>query len=142
MVDAVKSRPAVMPSEAPAVKEAAVEAPAEEPSIDALFGPADSGDADTKDTPADDYAALIDDIFGQHRSIESESQVPAMPVSTVVGTIEVGATNSYRVVSFEATQSRTWVDNTGQFSTTGRLIEIQSNAVRLLKDNGRTCTVS
>ena len=74
-----------MPSEAPAVKEAAVEAPAEEPSIDALFGPADSGDADTKDTPADDYAALIDDIFGQHRSIESESQVPAMPVSTAVG---------------------------------------------------------
>ncbi|MGB0600207.1 MAG: SHD1 domain-containing protein, partial [Rubripirellula sp.] len=120
----------------------AEEAPTEEPSIDDLFGPADSDDADTKETPADEDSAEIDDIFGQHRSIESESQVQAMPVSTGVGTIEVGATNSHRVVSFEDTRSRTWVDNTRQFSTTGRLIEIQPNAVRLLKDNGRTCTVS
>jgi hypothetical protein len=120
----------------------AEEAPAEEPSVDDLFGPADSDDAKTKETPTDEAAAEIDDIFGQHRAIESESQVQAMPVSTAAGTIEVGATNSHRVVSFEDTRSRTWVDNTGQFSTNGRLIEIQANAVRLLKDNGRTCTVS
>ncbi|MDG2222327.1 MAG: SHD1 domain-containing protein [Rubripirellula sp.] len=118
------------------------EAVGEEPSVDDLFGPADSGDADLKETPADEDAAEIDDIFGQHQTIESEIQVQAMPVSTATATIQVGAANSHRVVSLDDTRSRTWIDNTGQFSTNGRLIEIQANTVRLLKDNGRTCTVS
>jgi hypothetical protein len=36
---------------------------------------------------------------------------------------------------------RHWVDNTGLYEIDGRLIEITDVAVRILKDNGRTCTV-
>ena len=36
---------------------------------------------------------------------------------------------------------RVWIDNTGKFSTEGRLIEIGDDFVRLMKSNGRTCTV-
>ena len=33
------------------------------------------------------------------------------------------------------------MDNTGLYEVQGRLIEIQDNHVRLLKETGRTCTV-
>jgi hypothetical protein len=36
---------------------------------------------------------------------------------------------------------RVWIDNTGGFSTEGRLTEIGDDFVRLTKTNGRTCTV-
>ena len=36
---------------------------------------------------------------------------------------------------------RWWTDNTGQFRTEGRLVEVQDEAVRLLKTNGKFCTV-
>ena len=36
---------------------------------------------------------------------------------------------------------RTWVDNTGLFTTQGRLVVIQSDFVRLIKDNGHFTTV-
>ena len=42
----------------------------------------------------------------------------------------------------ENTRVRTWVDNTGQYETVGRLIVIADDFVRLLKSNGKTCTVS
>jgi hypothetical protein len=38
-------------------------------------------------------------------------------------------------------QLREWVDNTGRYSTRGRLIQFVDGAVRLLKENGRTTTV-
>ena len=37
--------------------------------------------------------------------------------------------------------SRTWVDNTGRYRTTGQLVEVAASHIRLLKENGRTCTV-
>jgi hypothetical protein len=37
---------------------------------------------------------------------------------------------------------RQWVDNTGNFSCQGRLISLTDGQVRLMKDNGRTTTVS
>jgi hypothetical protein len=37
---------------------------------------------------------------------------------------------------------RTWVDNTGNYSCRGRLILFLESHVRLLKENGRTTTVS
>jgi hypothetical protein len=36
---------------------------------------------------------------------------------------------------------RTWNDNTGNFTVNGKLIAILDGKVRLLKDNGKTCTV-
>ena len=36
---------------------------------------------------------------------------------------------------------RHWTDNTGTFAVNGKLIAILDGKVRLLKENGRTCTV-
>ncbi len=36
---------------------------------------------------------------------------------------------------------RHWVDNTGLYTVDGRLVEILDGKVRLVKENGRTCTV-
>ena len=36
---------------------------------------------------------------------------------------------------------RQWVDNTGTFTTVGRMIEIRGQSIRLMKENGRTATV-
>jgi hypothetical protein len=37
--------------------------------------------------------------------------------------------------------NRVWVDNTGHYTTRGRLVAFLDGHVRLLKDNGRTSTV-
>ena len=37
---------------------------------------------------------------------------------------------------------RMWNDNTGNFAVHGKLIAVLDGKVRLLKTNGRTCTVS
>ena len=42
----------------------------------------------------------------------------------------------------EQLATRHWVDNTGNFEVDARLIEILDGKVRLLKDNGATCTVA
>jgi hypothetical protein len=36
---------------------------------------------------------------------------------------------------------REWVDNTGRFRVTGKLVRVGEDYVKLLKENGRTCTV-
>ena len=36
---------------------------------------------------------------------------------------------------------RTWVDNTGNFQVTAKLVEVLDGKVRLLKDSGKTTTV-
>jgi hypothetical protein len=36
---------------------------------------------------------------------------------------------------------RTWIDNTGNFTVNGKLIAILDGKIRLLKENGKTCTV-
>ena len=36
---------------------------------------------------------------------------------------------------------REWVDNTGKYTTVGRLAEIGTSYVRLAKSNGKFCTV-
>jgi hypothetical protein len=36
---------------------------------------------------------------------------------------------------------RQWVDNTGKFQVTAKLVEVLDGKVRLLKDSGKTTTV-
>jgi len=36
---------------------------------------------------------------------------------------------------------RTWTDDTGSYTTEGRLKDITNQSVRLMKSNGKTCTV-
>jgi len=92
-------------------------APAEAP-MDDLFGePALPAPADA--------APAADDIFGAPPATE-----PAAPVKNALDDL-FGENSRFRV----------WIDNTGEFSTEGRLVEIGADYIRLLKGNGRICTV-
>ncbi|MEM7314323.1 MAG: SHD1 domain-containing protein [Planctomycetota bacterium] len=91
---------------------------------DDLF-PADDagGAADPADDlfPADDAAPAGDDPAGEAPSEESGDDID-----------DLFGSNS---------RVRTWVDNTGKYSTVGRLVELNTSNVRILKENGRLCTV-
>lgn len=134
--------------------------------IDNLFGdpPADSPAGDTESTPpadppAGDTNSNLDDLFGGENteaapagessepSIDDlfgksdyEGELPA-PVSSEPAIQVVAAQVAEALNPLSQTHERTWIDNTGRFKVNGRLIEINSDNVRLLKDNGRTCTV-
>jgi 3-oxoacyl-ACP reductase-like protein len=101
------------------------DAPAPAPaadSLDDLFNaPADAAPA----APAAP-AEKLDDIFGS---------APAAQQNVV--SIELKP----QVDPLEESRERVWIDNTGSFSTQGRLIEIGEDFIRLMKENGRTCTV-
>ena len=107
-----------------------------EEETDDLFGPAD----DAADDAADDLFGPIeeeevmeeetDDLFGptEEESMEEESD----PADDLFGAAPVPA---------EALGMRSWVDNTGLYTTNGRLLVIGEDYVQLLKDNGNTTTV-
>jgi hypothetical protein len=114
---------AAPPAEA-APEEKPAEAPAEEP-LD-LFGepaetetemPAESEEQPVEEQPAEESTDDTDDIFGASRGILREP----------------GGLASHEL--------RLWIDNTGNYSTRGRLISLLEGHVRLLKENGRTTTV-
>ncbi|MCO8121812.1 SHD1 domain-containing protein [Stieleria sp. TO1_6] len=74
----------------------------------------------------------MDDLFGQSNPAAAPDSVSVQVVSTVpIDSVD----------PLGSTHVRTWIDNTGKFQVQGRLIEITSEYVRLLKSNGRTCTV-
>ncbi|WP_419189444.1 SHD1 domain-containing protein [Stieleria marina] len=143
------------PFGAPATPAGNDKAPAADADLDDLFG-APASDA----TPA--TTDSIDDLFGSAGNVATPEnmieELPAPIIDSVKETIaeklateEVSAkplrlqvVSAPRVVSINPlseTRVRTWIDNTGQFRTAGRLIEITATHVRLLKSNGRTCTV-
>lgn len=96
--------------------------PADE-AADDLFG--DEGldapaaeEAPTEDTPAEESQEdAFDDLFGSFGAVLREPG------------------------GVESAMDRTWVDNTGRFSTVGRLIAIDADAVRLEKQSGALATV-
>lgn len=69
---------------------------------------------------------------------ESGDSLPARPGSAA---IESAAPFS-ATLSVPASPRRLWVDITGQWSTTGRLVDVGPEQVRILKVNGRLTTVS
>lgn len=131
------------------------EAPAEEmPAEDNLFGddagyddggfgeeaPAEEAPAEA---PADESGDDLfdfgggDDLFGEEPAdagdapAEEEAGADLFDFGAVLN--EPGGTQS--------AQDRTWVDNTGRFSTVGSLLAIDGNAVRLSKPTGAVATV-
>ncbi|MEO0530320.1 MAG: SHD1 domain-containing protein [Planctomycetota bacterium] len=70
-----------------------------------------------EDAPADDTEDAFDDLFGGFGAILREPG------------------------GVESARDRTWVDNTGRFSTVGRLIAIDGGSVRLMKQSGTVATV-
>lgn len=120
-------------------------------SIDELFGtPATSGTDDSQPELS------IDDLFGMLQSGPATVTTPAVEAETEIATEIAAETESVAVataplhVVSNVTESidpladareRVWVDNTGKFHVEGKLIEVRDDHVRLLKTNGRTCTV-
>ena len=104
-----------------------------------LFDDSDAGEEPVDDEEGDD----LEDLFNQNLpAIETENLVEARPAPADANdnrVVEVSATSA---ASRDALPVRQWTDNTGLFSTVGRLIEVSPESVRLLKDNGRNTTVA
>ena len=134
----------------------------EDTSVDDLFGSSESSDElfdAPSETPTEEAESDfdIDDLFGKTSTPADEAAVnevaaveaAADEVAAVENVDEDSAEASVQVVSKKTmptdglakTRSRTWIDNTGVYHVEGRLIEIAADHVRLLKTNGRTCTV-
>ena len=128
--------------------------PVDEDSLDDLFGTSpDAGDTDVKS----ESNLSIDDLFGQQLdaprrdsepmvaeevvTFEAELPAPLVSVKKAANLQVVSATTEAAVDPLAKTRMRVWIDNTGGFRTKGRLIEIRPDSVRLLKSNGKTCTV-
>ena len=120
--------------------------------LDDLFGaptdePSDTMPASTPEQPSAP-TPTIDDLFGATADPEgvpegSFEELPA-PVNLVPKpsrTVQVVSSDTPAFPALGETRVRTWIDNTGQYRTQGRLIEIHDDSVRLLKTNGRVCTV-
>ncbi len=109
--------------------------------IDDLFGETPSDEAPQED------ADSIDDLFGaapaaDTDTVKSFQKLRVNPVSaSSKASLQVVATERQQADPLSGTEVRVWVDNTGNYGTTGRLIELNRDSVRLLKSNGRTCTV-
>jgi SLA1 homology domain 1, SHD1 len=91
--------------------------PATEPAPDTQSAPStESTPTDDKDKKKEDDSSF-DDLFGREDAILQQSG----------GLASVGL--------------RRWVDNSGEYTCRGRLVDVQNGRVILLKDNGRTATV-
>jgi hypothetical protein len=147
-------------STTPAETPAETETPATEEAGSDLFGdpagateaPAtDSAPAEESSTPAEDGA----DLFGPSTDAapaedvtpasneEAAEEEPATEEPATEEAAPFGATDSIlrEPGGLASMELREWVDNTGRFSCTGRLVNILDGQARLMKDNGRTTTV-
>jgi hypothetical protein len=91
---------------------------------DDLFDGLDATPASTESpAPADEANPVddLDDLFGT-----TPAPAPTKPVSSETDELPF----------------RIWTDNTGQYQTVGKLVQISPTQIRLLKDNGRFSTVS
>jgi hypothetical protein len=135
---------------------AADSAPAPADAFGDLFGDSPAPAADAAPAAADDLfndapapaapaSDSLDDLFNA-----PADAAPAAPAENLDDIFGAAAASQQNVVSIELkpqvdpladAKERVWIDNTGSFSTQGRLIEIGEDFVRLVKENGRTCTV-
>jgi hypothetical protein len=119
------AEPAMPGEPAPAAEPAPAEKPAAEPpkdALDDLFGPpAAKPEATPKPQPK---AESLDDLFG-----------PPAPAPKPAAADPFGMNEPAEL------PMRTWVDDTGSFQVTAKLVEILDGKVRLLKDTGKATTV-
>lgn len=134
--------------EGAAPTEMEVEETVEEGPLDSLFGAPAEEPAEESAAPAE-TSEEIDDFFG---TPAEETPAPAEPVEEAAPAEEEEGTNlddlfggADAILSepggLTSTGLRRWIDNTGQYSCRGRLIDMLEGQVRLLKDNGHTTTV-
>ncbi len=125
--------------------------------LDDLFGlPSES----TEPEAEGESNLSIDDLFGLHSDDSQSGQqdvdvvadeakpsyVGELPAPVVADESDqqmqvVSAKTEPSLNPLAETRVRVWIDNTGGFRTEGRLIELGDDSIRLLKSNGKTCTV-
>ena len=124
---------------APAETESA--APATE-SIEDLFRaePTDPAAADAvpaEAAPADameDFDSLFEEPAAEEPPAPATEDVPETPEEVPADTPDVDDL-------FGSLQNRIWADDTGQFSTEGRLVGLEADAIRIFKTNRHHCSV-
>ena len=101
-----------------------------EDDLDSLF--------DSDQEARDDMDTELEELFGEDVNDDLDALMGEKDSSQPAQEEEVTHT-----VSFvdSAMPFRTWWDDTGAYQTVGRLLIIEERQVRLLKSNGRTCTV-
>ena len=104
------------------------------------------GEAVTDDLPADTDADASDDLFPADDAAPAgadpaDDLFPADDAAPADGDAPEEGGSDIDDLFGSKSQLRTWVDNTGNFSTEGRLVEFDGTKIRLLKSNGRHCTV-
>jgi len=135
------------PADEQEAPEAGSEPESTENTIDDLFGDTPSETDASEESESTVDSKTIDDLFGAASAtaadvVESVAELPAPRVATTsAAPVTVIAVETAQVDPLSNSHVRTWIDNTGLFSTKGRLIEINRTNVRLMKPNGRTCTV-
>ncbi|TWU57024.1 hypothetical protein Poly51_29450 [Rubripirellula tenax] len=131
--------------------------PATDSTIDDLFGsePAEPAGEKSSDSVLEDLfgdsttettdeakQATIEDLFGVTESFEELPAPIAQPAPVAKSAaLQVVSNVSDSTDPIANAKVRTWIDNTGDFHVEGKLIEINESNIRLLKANGRTCTV-
>lgn len=131
--------------------------PAADTDLDDLFGgdeapaadatPADAPAADTTpaaDTPAGGDTPAGEDEPADEGGIDDLFNDDEAPNGDALEDLFSGiSTTEVHEVSLDASNSpiRAWADNTGLYETRGRLVYIAKDHIKLLKDNGKECTV-
>ena len=125
--------PVELPAEEPIVEEPQPEPPVEAVVEEPVEIPAEVPAEPPVEEPAEEPAeGGLDDLFGGDEPADEPAEEPA----------EDGLDDLFGAAPrAEELPMRTWVDNTGLFTTQGRLVVIQSDFVRLIKDNGHFTTV-
>ncbi len=122
--------------------------------VDAFEAPADQGFEAPADEPMDDAPmteepATTDDGFESPLE-EAMDEAPADEQDTEEAPVEEPATEEAPaeadpfdsgILHTPGQPSRRWQDDTGRHSTTGRLVEVHADSVRILKATGRHTTV-
>jgi hypothetical protein len=120
----------------------------DESNLDDLFGDVQA-ETPAAEAPATEAAPAADDLFPAETEEAAPAEATPAPADSsdlddLFGQRPPRASSATHMVEQPTTQLtfRRWTDNTGNYTTVGRLVQVGRTHVRLLKDNGRFTTVS
>ena len=149
-----KPAPAPVPEEPEAPAEPAPKKPAPKPAAENFFD--EDGDAAEEAPPRENRAPMkkkeapkepVEDLFNEPEAdtppADSETEPTEKPAEEAPSEEPTEKTEDDPFAALEADPEpvRRWIDSTGRHETIGRLVEVHSDRVRILKTNGRYTTV-
>ena len=120
--------------------------PAEEAATEAESATEDEGDlfGDQPEAPAEDDFGF--DAFDEEPAEEAPVEEPADEADDEDDLDEDDLFGGFGAIlrepgGYDSVATRSWVDNSGQFSCMGRLVDLDGSSIKLLKMNGKMATV-